>query len=196
MSEPATAIDAAYAIGALWIAWLIVWQVSASNVKVAVRREPLTSRISHIAPLALGMALVAAGDKDSSDWFFREIWPRGVFVDVCSVLMTAAGLGFACWARVHIGRNWSATVTLKESHELIRTGPYAVVRHPIYTGFLFALLGAVLLRAEWRAIIGFAIATLAFLRKLRIEERWMHQAFGEQYERYKREVPMLVPFAG
>jgi protein-S-isoprenylcysteine O-methyltransferase Ste14 len=111
-----------------------------------------------------------------------------------ALALTVAGLAFTVWARVHLGRNWSGTVTLKEGHELIRTGPYAYVRHPIYAGLMVALLGSAVACGELRALIGFVIVTAALVRKLRIEERFMRESFPEQYRDYCAEVPALIPF--
>jgi protein-S-isoprenylcysteine O-methyltransferase Ste14 len=85
-------------------------------------------------------------------------------------------------------------VTVKHDHELIRSGPYALVRHPIYTGLLLALAGSALMLGNWRALVGFALIAGALVRKLRIEERFMAQQFGEDYARYREQVAMLVPF--
>jgi protein-S-isoprenylcysteine O-methyltransferase Ste14 len=112
-----------------------------------------------------------------------------------ALVLTVAGLAFTVWARMHLGRNWSGAVTLKEGHELIRTGPYACVRHPIYAGLLVALLGGAVACGELRALIGFAVVTGAFQRKLSIEERFMRENFPEQYRAYCLEVPALIPFA-
>jgi protein-S-isoprenylcysteine O-methyltransferase Ste14 len=95
---------------------------------------------------------------------------------------------------VHLGRNWSAAVTLKHAHELIRSGPYARVRHPIYTGLLLAFLGSAIACGEPRALLGVAIILFAFVRKLRIEETLMRATFPAEYARYRAEVPALLPF--
>jgi protein-S-isoprenylcysteine O-methyltransferase Ste14 len=95
---------------------------------------------------------------------------------------------------VHIGTNWSGTVTIKQGHELVTTGPYALVRHPIYTGLLLALAGSALARGEWRGALAVLIALLALWRKLRLEEHWMREQFGEAYRAYSRRVAALVPF--
>jgi protein-S-isoprenylcysteine O-methyltransferase Ste14 len=105
-----------------------------------------------------------------------------------------AGLGFAVWARVHLGRNWSGAVTVKEGHELIRTGPYGYVRHPIYTGVLTGLLGTVICSGTVRAALGFLIIAIALMRKLSIEEAMMRETFPDQYQKYCEKVPALVPF--
>ena len=92
------------------------------------------------------------------------------------------------------GGNWSGTVTVKEDHELIRTGPYGIVRHPIYTGLLFAILGSTVAFGEWRGLLAFGLLTIAFLFKLRREERFMSESFPNDYARYRVEVPALIPF--
>ncbi len=85
-------------------------------------------------------------------------------------------------------------MTLKEDHDLITSGPYGVVRHPIYTGILLAFAGQAIARGEWRCIVGVLIAAWAFWRKLRIEERWMLERFGERYQSYRQHVAALIPF--
>ena len=95
---------------------------------------------------------------------------------------------------MHIGRNWSGTVTFKEGHELVTTGPYALVRHPIYTGLLLAFIGSAVGRGEWRGVLAVFIAFLALWRKLRLEERWMREQFGDAYDAYARRVAALVPY--
>ena len=108
--------------------------------------------------------------------------------------MVAGGLGISIWARRVLGRNWSGIVTVKQDHELIRTGPYRYVRHPIYTGLLLAILGTALIFGEWRGLIAFVIFTAAIMLKVRTEERFMDESFPEQYARYRAEVPALLPF--
>jgi protein-S-isoprenylcysteine O-methyltransferase Ste14 len=108
--------------------------------------------------------------------------------------LVIAGLLFAIWARVHLGGNWSGTVTIKQGHELIRSGPYAYVRHPIYTGLLAALLGTTAASGTVHAAVGLAIIAVALVRKLRIEEAFMREIFPDAYQRYSAEVPALIPF--
>ena len=105
----------------------------------------------------------------------------------------AAGLGFAIAARIQLAGNWSATVTLKQDHELVRHGPYRWVRHPIYTGLLVAILGCAVAEGEWRGPVALALFTIAFVIKSGIEERYLTDQFGDAYARYRREVPALLP---
>ena len=178
----------------LWVAWLAYWMISAAGNKATRRRESRASRWSYTITLLAGVALIACPRLELGrlsapllpdvPWRFRT-----------ALALLAAGLLFTVWARVHLGRNWSGTVTLKEGHELVRTGPYAYVRHPIYTGLIVALLGSAIACGEPRALIGLALVVLSFVHKLRIEEHFMQQVFPGQYERYRATVPALIPFA-
>jgi protein-S-isoprenylcysteine O-methyltransferase Ste14 len=175
-----------------WFAWGLYWVISARNAKPTMRRESLASRGSHVLPLLVGISLVALPHLPSP-MFATRILPRTFATYGIGVAIIFLGLAFAVWARRHIGRNWSGTVTLKENHVLIRTGPYAWVRHPIYTGLLTAVLGTAIARGELRGVWALALCTIGFVIKLRIEERWMREAFGSEYARYSAEVPALVP---
>jgi protein-S-isoprenylcysteine O-methyltransferase Ste14 len=123
----------------------------------------------------------------------RRFLPAGPALPMFGAVLVAAGLGFSVWARRHLGRNWSSSVVVKEDHALIRSGPYAHVRHPIYTGLLLALLGTVLAIGEWRGLAALALALLAFAWKSRAEEGRMRETFPE-YEQYRRETASLIPF--
>jgi protein-S-isoprenylcysteine O-methyltransferase Ste14 len=122
------------------------------------------------------------------------LWPPSFAAYWIGVALVIAGLAFAIWARVHLGGNWSGTVTIKQGHELIRSGPYAYVRHPIYTGLITALLGTTLASGTVHAAIGLAIIAVSFVHKSRIEEGFMRETFPGAYQRYSAEVPALIPF--
>jgi protein-S-isoprenylcysteine O-methyltransferase Ste14 len=181
------------AVFGLWVAWLLYWWIAARNVKVTRRREGMASRLAHIVPLALAAWMLAAPRLPGGVLGGRFL-PATLSVYLVGVLVLAAGLAFTVWARVILGRNWSGTVTLKEGHELIRSGPYRFVRHPIYTGLLVAFAGSAIARGEWRGLVALAIAFAALWRKLKLEERWLGETFGDAYERYRAEVPALIPF--
>jgi protein-S-isoprenylcysteine O-methyltransferase Ste14 len=183
-----------YLFPAMWIAWLAYWWLASRTVKPDERRESAGSRRLHMVPLGVAAWLLWAQSVPGAilnarifPWAPWEVW--------AGALMTAIGLLFTAWARVHIGRNWSGTVTIKREHEFVDTGPYALVRHPIYTGLLFAFIGSALARGEWRGILAVLVAWAALWRKLRLEERWMTERFGETYAAYRRRVPALLPFA-
>ncbi len=177
----------------LWLAWVLYWVISAFGAKTTQRRESLGSRLSHIVPLLIGVALIV-WPRVPWDWLSLRLLPPGPLNYALGFVLLALGLAFTVWARVYLGRNWSGTVTLKEGHELIRSGPYSYVRHPIYSGLLVALLGSAVACGELRALIGLGVVAGAFIRKLRIEERFMREIFPGQYQRYCAQVPALVPF--
>ena len=177
----------------MWLTWGLYWAVSARDVKRSVRREALASRATHLVPLIAGALLVALPHVPSA-LFATRILPATIATYWIGVATVFVGLAFAVWARRHIGTNWSGTVTVKEDHALVRTGAYGLVRHPIYSGLLLAILGSGVARGELRGVWAFALCTISFAVKLRLEECWMRQAFGEEYARYSAEVPALIPF--
>jgi protein-S-isoprenylcysteine O-methyltransferase Ste14 len=183
-------------ISALWLAWALYWLISAFSNKTTARRESLASRLAYVLPLLAGGALLLGPHHHLSwAWLDERLWPRSLAPYWLGVALIAAGLGFAVWARVHLGRNWSGSVTVKEGHELIRTGPYALVRHPIYTGLCAAVLGTAIASGTVRAALGCAIIVVSFLYKLRLEEAFMLETFPQEYPRYAAAVPRLIPFA-
>ena len=180
-------------IGWLWCAWALYWLVTAFSNKATQRREPLAGRLLHIVPLLVAGVLIGWHDMP---WpaLMQRLWPRSLALYWLGVALVAAGLAFAVWARVHLGRNWSGSVTVKEAHELIRTGPYGYVRHPIYTGLIAAVLGTVIASGTVRAMLALVIVAVSLLRKLRTEERFMRDTFPGEYQRYSAAVPALIPF--
>ena len=105
----------------------------------------------------------------------------------------ATGLFLAIWARRHLGRNWSGEITIKVEHQLIRSGPYRLLRHPIYTGLLAMYAAPALVTGEWLAVIGLAVAGFAYWRKIWLEETTLYGAFGADYDAYRRTTWALVP---
>ncbi|MBZ5618161.1 MAG: isoprenylcysteine carboxylmethyltransferase family protein [Acidobacteriia bacterium] len=181
-------------IRAAWIVVGLVWLIGAFITKRTARHQPAASLIVHICLLVLAFTLLS---KD----FFRRGFLRWRFVPDSDTIgwtgfaLTAAGAALAIWARLYIGRNWSGTVTLKQDHELVRSGPYSVVRHPIYSGLSLAFLGTALAVGEVRCLIAFVLLVFEFKRKSVLEERFMIEEFGSQYVQYRREVKALIPFA-
>ncbi len=177
----------------LWTAWAAYWWATSLDVKETTRREPVVSRVLHLGPMVIAAAIlwtprfdVAGLDRRFIPWTAWDL-PVGA-------ALTLGGLAFAVWARRHIGRNWSAIVTLKHDHELVTSGPYALVRHPIYTGLLFGFLGSAIALGQWRGLLAVAIVYVALLRKYKLEERWMRERFGVAYDAYRTRVKALVPF--
>jgi len=183
----------AHAINALWVVFVVYWLVSASRTKPAKRTESLLSQLRHRALLGCGYVLVLSQTLSVGPLGLRFV-PAGTILEPMGVVITAAGVGFAIWARRELGTEWSGTVTIKEGHRLVRRGPYAVVRNPIYTGIILATLGTALTGGEVRGLLGLACVLVAVLFKVRTEERFLAEEFGDEFVSYKREVKSLIPF--
>lgn len=182
-----------YLIPCMWLAWVVYWFAAARDVKATARHESFASRMAHIGPLIVAVLLFWVNHLPLP-FLYARFLPATALGFWIGTVIVAAGLAFAIWARVFLGRNWSGTVTLKDGHELIRSGPYRWVRHPIYTGLLFAFLGSAIALGQWRGLLAVLIVFVALWRKLRMEERWLGEIFGDEYARYRREVAALVPF--
>jgi protein-S-isoprenylcysteine O-methyltransferase Ste14 len=109
-------------------------------------------------------------------------------------VVTWAGVALAIWARTILGRNWSATVTVKQDHTLVRSGPYSAVRHPIYSGLLLASLGTALAIGELHSLLAVGIGLVGFRIKSKLEEQFMMEQFGREYEEYRQHSWALLPF--
>jgi protein-S-isoprenylcysteine O-methyltransferase Ste14 len=181
------------AILIVWIIIGLVWLAASMSLKSVARTEPLGSRLFHI--LAIVPAFLLLFDSHLNVGVLnRRFVPDTAAISWTGFSLTVAGASLAIWARLLLGANWSAIVTVKQNHELKRTGPYSIVRHPIYSGFLLAMLGTAIAFGEIRGLIGLVIALIAWRMKSLVEERFMLDQFGEQYAQYKREVKALIPF--
>jgi protein-S-isoprenylcysteine O-methyltransferase Ste14 len=177
----------------VWIAFLIYWQVKAVHTKTTLRLEPAASRILRVLAFAIVIVLLST-TRIPLRWLYIHLWPVGLWPFWLGAAVTVAGILFAVWARESLGRNWSRSVTIKEDHELITTGPYAVVRHPIYTGILAGFAGMAIAVSQVRGVIAFVLIFLALWAKLRMEEEWMRSQFGETYAAYFHQTAALLPY--
>src|SRR5580700_10054510 len=177
----------------VWIAFLLYWGIRAVKTKSTQRLEPAASRILRALLLLIAIVLLST-TRIPLPWLYRQLWPSGLWPFWLGAAVTIAGLLFAVWAREHLGRNWSRSVTIKQGHELIITGPYAVVRHPIYTGILAGFLGMAIAISQVRGFVAFVLIFLVLWIKLRMEEQWMRSQFGETYATYARQTAALVPY--
>lgn len=177
----------------LWMAWVLYWYLGAGTLKPVARRESGWQRASHFGPIWIAVLLFVLPDHRLGILVTR-LWPgtwTGYFIGVALVVL---GLGFSVLARLHLGANWSAEVTLKQDHSLVRSGPYRWLRHPIYTGLLVAFAGSAVALDQWRGVLALLIMLTALVFKLRREERWMTAQFGAEYVDYRRASWALVPF--
>jgi protein-S-isoprenylcysteine O-methyltransferase Ste14 len=178
-------------IAGIWVLWAAFWTVAALRTKPTLWRESVGSGASHVI-LLLAAAVLLVKPEWLPSTLSEPFVPAGVVLPAVGAVMVAAGLGFAVWARAHLGRNWSGIVTVKEGHTLVRTGPYRAVRHPIYTGLLLAVIGTAAAIGEWRGAIAVICALIGFLRKIEVEERRMSENFPE-YAQYRQDTAALIP---
>jgi protein-S-isoprenylcysteine O-methyltransferase Ste14 len=180
-------------IETVWTLVGIYWLLGALRSKPAARRERLRSQAAHLAIITAACVLLFSSSSRVGVLGSRLL-PEYNWLGWAGLGITVAGCAFAVWARVLLGTNWSALVSVKQNHEFIRTGPYAVVRHPIYAGFLLGFLGTALALGEVRGLLALGLALVGWFTKSRAEERFLVEHFGDAYVRYRREVKQLIPF--
>lgn len=182
-------------VTALWAGFYGYWVLAAGKGerKRAARAEVSGSYLVHTTFFLLSFALVLIGPLPFGPLARRFLPDRQEFTGTGMVLMIA-GLGLAIWARRYLGSYWSGHNVIREDHRLVRSGPYAVVRHPIYAGLVLAMLGTAIALGEWRGLLAVPLFVVACALKIRKEERWLLQDLGEEYARYRREVRAIIPF--
>jgi protein-S-isoprenylcysteine O-methyltransferase Ste14 len=168
--------------------------ILASGSNQTERRPAIGTEIRYRIPMMFGVLLMfvpAHGYEDT-----LRLWHIGDYGAWLCVAGVAIGIGIAWWPRLHLGRLWSAHITRKADHRVVDTGPYATVRHPIYTGLLFSLLGTAAAKGTLLGVAGFLLLLLGVWMKARLEEQWLVQELdqGGAYADYRKRVPMLIPF--
>jgi protein-S-isoprenylcysteine O-methyltransferase Ste14 len=178
-------------IAGCWIAWVAYWVVMAFTTKRTIERRGfigyrVTALIAFVGCAAAGRLLHVSAQS--------QMWPTELWLGVFSDCVVLAGVAFTVWARITLGRNWSAEVTFKQDHELIESGPYALARHPIYTGLIMMALGTAV---NYGRAVAFAllISLCAGLWwKARAEESVMSRHFPDAYAEYRAHVHAIIPF--
>jgi protein-S-isoprenylcysteine O-methyltransferase Ste14 len=184
-----------------WAAFLLVWGISAFFVKQDARgggwQRFWVFWVLRLAAAAIIIfAAVRLGRRASfpaAVFFSHPLFTPTLILGWAGALLTAIGIGFAIWARVNLGRNWSSRPTVKEQHELVTTGPYAYVRHPIYSGIMLAALGTALVTSIF-GICMLIFISIFFALRMNKEEKIMLELFPEQYPEYQKQTKRLVPF--
>ena len=183
----------AWVIGA-WDAILVVWLVTAIRLKRTVQVEGLGPRLLYVFILAAAAFLLFAQWPNLGPLNARA-WPDLASMTITGLVLTFAGALIAIAARCYLGANWSGRPSIKAGHELIRRGPYAVVRHPIYSGLLLAAAGTAVAFGHTRNLLALPLVLFGFWRKMRTEEQLMLQAFGDQYQEYQESVKSaMIPY--
>jgi len=180
------------AIVDLWLIFALYWFVSALRLNRMRKREPLLQRLSYVLPLLAALAVVYWGDTQFP-FLARRMIPGARWIAGTGIALTAAGIGFAIWARYHIGRYWSGSVSLREGHQLVRSGPYARIRHPIYTGILTGLAGTFVALGTYRELVVFLIIWAGFVMKSCREEALLSGEFGAAFDEHRRQTGFFLP---
>ncbi len=177
------AVELVFAVG--WAAFWLYWLVAAFSMKRG--RVPWSRELRIRAVIVVVVILLIRLGAFRGHGLNTDPWRAGL-----GLVLFALGLGFAIWARMHIGRNWGTPMTQKDEPELVTSGPYHLVRHPIYSGILVAGVGTAV-ALSWRWLIAVALAGVYFLYSATVEERYLTEQFPDTYPAYKRSTKMLVP---
>lgn len=179
-----------------WAMMVIYWAISAIGVKKNVTAERPWWRFFWVRVVVIIIAVWFINEVvPESFWHGYRDWPvlSQPLAQALGVILCAAGIAFAIWARRHLGRNWSGTPRMKEGHELVTSGPYRFVRHPIYTGIIMAMLGSAIVGGPgW--LVAFVIFSVVFIFRVPKEEGFMMTLFPDQYPEYKKRTKALIPF--
>jgi protein-S-isoprenylcysteine O-methyltransferase Ste14 len=183
----------------VWTVWGVTWSIAALWANRAVARPAPKREWGYRIFTFPGWVLLLAWPIDSRRPFppgpWQPLWHLPTGIEWALVALAAAGCAFAWWARIYLGRLWSAGLTRKADHRLVDSGPYAIVRHPIYTGLYMAALATLGIRASAIVSAGFVLYLIGYWRKAHEEEHFLGQELGlGTYESYRRRVPMLLPF--
>jgi protein-S-isoprenylcysteine O-methyltransferase Ste14 len=176
----------------IWLTWFVFWRFAARGAKPDEQQESIGSRLSYLMPMIVVIVLMMW--QRWPGWLGLPLIEGGWTVYWIGVGVLLSGLVWAVWARYTLGTNWSGRISVKSGHELVCSGPYRWVRHPVYTGGLLGLLGSALASGKVSAFLGLLLAIFALVYKLRIEERWMLMRFGDRYREYRRASWALLPF--
>jgi protein-S-isoprenylcysteine O-methyltransferase Ste14 len=174
----------------LYVLFSLYWTIAARNSAPVKSSEHWASTMFH--QVLLGVALLLL--------FLRVPGLTGRWLPISplflplGLLIQAGAIMLAIWARRHLGSNWSAEISAKVDHQLIRSGPYRLLRHPIYTAVFGIHIGIAIASGEWHALAGIIVMSFAYWRKIRLEERNLREVFGTEYEAFRRESWALIPW--
>jgi len=175
-----------------WIVFLFYWIIGSLRTRATREKEPIASRLAVLLLEVVGYLLIFAGAAGVG-FLETRVVSRTMPGAILGVVLTWLGIGLAIWARYHLAEYWSARVTIKEGHQLIRTGPYTHLRHPIYSGLILATLGSAIAIDEWRCVLGFCLVLVGYCFKARKEEAMLGQQFGVSFDQHKEHTGFLLP---
>lgn len=181
------------AISTVWILFLAFWIVSSFMAKRIVKGEGRAGVLRRVLTGIVAYFFFFRADDPRLGPLSLRFVPEKLWIVWIGAAATTLGILFAIWARVHIGKYWSATVALKSEHQLIRSGPYARIRHPIYTGIILAIAETGLAVGRYAAILAVAIYAVAFWFKARKEEALLAGEFGPAFNEHRRSTGFFLP---
>jgi protein-S-isoprenylcysteine O-methyltransferase Ste14 len=177
----------------VWIAWVVSWIAASFWSGRTTKRATTVETWIYRTIIFAGAVLIAPWTAQALGE--SRIWPIGDYGAYALVGLMLVGLALTWWARIQLGRLWSSAITRKDEHRLVDSGPYALVRHPIYTGIIIALVATAATEATPMAVLGAVLIAIGLWVKARAEERFLLAELGPgAYESYRRRVPMLIPF--
>ena len=179
-------------LAVIWLAWVISWVVASFWSGRTKTHVPTLNSLAYRIPILLGAILLMPWTGQAlGEAPLYHVGTLGIYAFAVVVLL---GISFTWWARIHLGRFWSNAITHKEDHKIIDTGPYGLVRHPIYTGLIIAMLATGLAVGTVTSILGALLIAYSQWKKARMEERFLAVELGQAYGPYCARVPMIVPF--
>lgn len=179
----------------IWISLLLFWIISGRNNKQSIYKESFFKRfLFYWLPLLVAILLLGPGEWFGHSLIRENFVEHTNLVGVIGLSVSFVGLLIACWSRYLLGKNWSLSVQKKENHELINSGPYSILRHPIYTGILLIFIGNTIIVGDYRGIIAVVIVFISFWFKLKKEEKWLIEIFGEKYLSYSENTKKIIPY--
>jgi protein-S-isoprenylcysteine O-methyltransferase Ste14 len=187
-----TADEASGWAGRLWLLLLLVWVLLGFRRKKTKKLEGWGERAQHGLLVILGFWLLF-GSFPLGSLPQHHVGPNVPSVWTAGLVLTAIGVGLSIWARLSLGSNWSGMVTLKKDHELVRSGLYRWIRHPIYTGILLGMVGSAMIEGQLRGWMGVAVVLAALYFKARREERFLREEFGPGFDEHSRQTGMFLP---
>ena len=180
-------------IALIWLGWLVSWVAASFWSGRTQKRFTTTDSRAYRYPIIAGGLLLTPWIAQGLGQ--QPLWNVGKGGTYALAGLTLAGVLFTWWARIHLGSLWSHAITRKEEHRIVDTGPYRLVRHPIYTGLILAILATGAAVATVTALLGALLITVGLWQKARMEERFLIGELGANaYGAYCRRVPMLIPF--
>jgi protein-S-isoprenylcysteine O-methyltransferase Ste14 len=175
-----------------WIVFVVYWLISAIKTRATREKESFASRYTVLLLEVAGFVLLFRR-WTGVGFLGTRFLPHSLVGAIVGSALTWMGIGLAIWARYHLAEYWSARITIKEDHQLIRTGPYARFRHPIYSGLILAAIGSAVVIGQWRCVLGVCLVVAGYCLKARKEEAMLTQQFGDAFRDHQKHAGFLIP---